>query len=175
MKKVLVLCFVTLVSLCSFAQSGQEEKEHFEFKGISMGLPYDQFAQKLKTAGYVFEESRDVNTYDKLFMFKGTFAGVKDCYIIVQTPSNKKYVVSVMAIFSERYSTEGRFKELKEAFVKKYGDEGIAENDSESCFWVLDNGYIRIGNTNGLTVTYVDKKNRERLEKDKEQRINDDI
>lgn len=173
MKKVLVLCFVTLVSLCSFAQKGQEEKEHLEFKGISMGLPYEQFAQKLKAAGFVFKKSIDGDSYDKLILFKGTFAGVKDCEIVVKTPGNKKYVVAVFVLFPRRSSTPERFKELKEAFVKKYGDEEIP--DVEACFWRLDNGSISIRNTNGLIVSYIDIKNSERFEEDKEQRINDDI
>lgn len=171
MKKVLLLLVALLCSAFVFAQ---QHKDHFEFNGISMGLPYEQFAQKLKTKGFVFREAWDAERYMKSYVFTGTFAGVKKCFIIVRTSINKKYIPAVIVRFPKGSLTQIQFEELKEAFVKKYGSEVECDEYGDNCAWDLDNGVILFERDNN-TIMYVDKKNNERIEKDKEQRINNDI
>ena len=112
MKKIIAI--ITLFLLTCYAVNAQE---HLKFKGIPIDGDSKAFVQKLKEAGYVQDSSGDVVYY------KGTFAGLKDCSIMVKTTPKSNIVCSIMVLTDDVtswYDLKGLYNKLKDSYSAKY-------------------------------------------------------
>ena len=110
MKKLLLSLLIGFTAITCFAQ------EHLTFKGIPIDGSLSKFAGELRLKG--FKYSGETQGYP---FFKGSFAGMKDCLVIVLYDDNGVYEVLAS---SNGYSSwdvvKAQYNKLKEALGDKY-------------------------------------------------------
>lgn len=131
MKKVL---FVLLLSLfCLFKVDAQDMK----FMGLDLNTKFETFCQKLKDKGLEVDVVKSASTY-----FKGTFAGHKNCKIIVSCTDITKVVKSVEVVFPYKYDEDARndaWRDIFQQYRNKYGSYiTIEDGDNVLNFYRYD-------------------------------------
>ena len=111
MKRISFSLLLVYSALLSFAQSAGNVK----FMGISMDAPFSEFVSTLSTKLTL------VGATEHMAAFKGDFAGLNDCQILVATTDGALGVI----VQSKEYNTWGQLKNdylsITEAYEKKYG------------------------------------------------------
>lgn len=120
MKKILIaLCIIML----SFAMRAQE---HMTFMGIPIDGKISTFVQKLEDKGFTCVRTRE----DGVAYLTGSFAGKRDCIILV-APSVKSLTVwKVVVVFPSKSSWESlknEYQTMKSLYSRKYGEPNIYE------------------------------------------------
>ena len=115
MKRLIISIFAFFVlCLSSFAQS-----EHLTFKGIPIDGSLEAYVNKMKKAGFEY-----VGEADDAAMFKGEFAGYKNCSIGVITLKKYDLVNRVSVLFQTTDSWQelyANYTSLQKMLTKKYG------------------------------------------------------
>lgn len=114
--KRLIISTIAFFVLClsSFAQS-----EHLTFKGIPIDGSLEAYINKMKKAGFEY-----IGEEDDVAMFKGEFAGYKNCSIGVITLKKYDLVNRVSVLFQTTESWQelyGNYTSLQKMLTKKYG------------------------------------------------------
>lgn len=119
MKKILItLCIIML----SFAMRAQE---HMTFMGIPIDGKISAFTQKLEDKGFTY-----VKTEDGVTFLTGSFAGNRDCIILVASSIKSLTVWKVLVVFPSKSSWESlknEYQTMKSLYSRKYGEPNIYE------------------------------------------------
>lgn len=119
MKKILILLFVTLTALISFAQTKADSSEHLTFKGVPIDGSLNEYVSKMKQNGFTH-----TGTENGIAMLKGDFASYKNCIVGVATIKGKDLVSKITVIFPAQESwslLSSNYFNLKELLTEKYG------------------------------------------------------
>ena len=119
MKKILItLCIIML----SFAMRAQE---HMTFMGIPIDGKISTFTQKLEDKGFTYVKAEDGVTF-----LTGTFAGNRNCIILVGSSIKSLTVWKVVVAFPSKSSWESlknEYQTMKSLYSRKYGEPNIYE------------------------------------------------
>ena len=156
----------------------------------------NEFVIQMKSKGFVHEY-----TGKDGIMMKGVFVG-KDCSIVIVCTPKTKTVWKVAVNFEREYTSWSSLKidylEIVNSYIGKYGSptkkfdffsDPYNEGDGyelqavkmDKCyyrtFWELERGYIviSIDKNAKISIGYEDKLNTEKLDKEKQSQIDDDI
>lgn len=193
MKKILItLCIIML----SFAMRAQE---HMTFMGIPIDGKISTFVQKLEDKGFTY-----VNTGYGVTFLTGSFAGNRDCIILVFSSIKSLTVWKIFVVFPSKSSWESlknEYQTMKSLYSRKYGEPNIYEffispyyegdgyemtaisigKAHYESFFKTNDGYIRLAIDNGeygsgyVTVGYEDGINVKIKSQEEESSISEDI
>lgn len=196
MAKVFSLLIAILTTLSLNAQVKQDSiVDKLKFNGVEIDGNIDEFINKMKTKGFVFDKAEENNVVIML----GEFIGQKCRLYIVPTPKSKivwkiaiyfgggtweslkKEYESVRDLFSKKYgkpSREGIF--FKEPYYEGDGCELLAlVNDKCLCasIYILKAGAItiQIENTCEVSVSYENSVNLDKAKQEREESVMDEI
>lgn len=115
MKKILItLCIIML----SFAMRAQE---HMTFMGIPIDGKISAFVQKLEDKGFTYIRTRE----DGVACLTGSFAGKRDCRILVVSSIRSLTVWKVVVSFPSKSSwgsVKDEYQTVKSLYSRKYGE-----------------------------------------------------
>lgn len=193
MKKILItLCIIML----SFAMRAQE---HMTFMGIPIDGKISAFVQKLEDKGFTY-----VNTGYGVTFLTGTFAGNRNCIILVGSSIKSLTVWKVVVAFPSKSSWESlknEYQTMKSLYSRKYGEPDIFEyftspyyegdgyemtalstgKATYESFFKTNDGYIHLAIKDGkyrggyVTVGYEDGINVKIKSQEEESSISEDI
>lgn len=171
-------------------------QEHMLFMKNPINGTMNEFVTQMKSKGFV----HDYTGNDGMIM-KGVFAG-KDCSIVIVCTPKTKTVWKVAVIFEREYTSWSSLKidylEIVNSYIGKYGNptkkfdffsNPYEEGDGyelqavkmDKCyyrtFWELERGniVISIDKNAKISIGYEDKLNSEKLDKERQSQIDDDI
>ena len=116
MKKIILLLSFMWEAI---ALPAQETNEHLTFKGIPVDGTLKEFTAKLKQKGFIHIDSEE-----GCAMFRGDFAGYKNCMAVAVSPIEKDLVCKVAVIFpscDKWAELESNYMFLKQMLTEKYG------------------------------------------------------
>lgn len=116
MKQIIITVLCAFATLCGYAQ---EKSGHLLFKGVPIDGTVNSFVQKMKQKGFT-----TVTGGGETATMKGTFAGYKNCNLLILRTTEKDLVFRVGVIFEHDKSWEllsSKYFSLKQMLAKKYG------------------------------------------------------
>lgn len=117
---VVVFCISCTTTTQKSNETDKRADDHMAFKDIPIDGSLNDFVSKMKARGFsIFESEKDG------VIFKGDFAGYKNCYVAVATSKDTDLVNTVGVMFPERTewsSLENDYLHLKKMLTDKYGE-----------------------------------------------------
>lgn len=195
MKKFIISLIFTLLVIPSFAQ------HHISVKGVELKGNIYNLIRKFERAGLKFSSAL---SNDSRTVLTGDFAGYDNCMFLLLESEDKSYVAKVSVIFPEEYSWN-RLKVMYDKLCEQYDNkyEVISEYtgfdppykegdgnelraiDEGKChygkFYSIPWGLAAIqlmstaGKSGAIYITYEDNANMEKYEKERNQKIQNEI
>lgn len=126
MKNILTTILFILSMVTVVAQTNERsEEKHLTFKGVAIDGTLKEYISNMQTEGFVLIEQNE-----GIALFKGDFAGYKNCQIGVVTMDKNDLVSKVGVIFPENDTWKHLsydYYTLKELLTEKYGAPSLVE------------------------------------------------
>lgn len=111
MKRRIILLILSLIIVCTFADSTNNVK----FMGISMEAPFSEFVSELS------KKCEIVGVKGPMAIFKGNFAGLNNCSIMVASMDGSTLVMVMSQEYSSWKQLKNDFITIANAYENKYG------------------------------------------------------
>lgn len=140
MRKIIdaiVLCFI---SVYSFGQDGMS------FKGIPFNQSLSEYTKQMTGKNMILQRT-ETESFMCKSVFKGDFAGYRDCEVHVFSALDKSYIYKVTAYVDMRYKELCKeFDDIVASYKNKYGNPTSFAREALNyySFWNLGYGSIKV-------------------------------
>lgn len=104
--------FIVIISILTFTMAIAND---VKFMGISMEAPFSDFVSELSSKCEI------IGVNSSMAMFKGDFAGLKNCSILVATTDGALIVMVVSQEYKGWQQLKSDYLTITDAYEKKYG------------------------------------------------------